>query len=561
MPPIRFKKAQNLVEQEGRLLLAIQAIENGKYSSIRAAAEAFAVPRSTLQDRIKGHESRVVRRHHRHKFSEPEEKSMEEWLLSMDSRGFALTHAMCRDMANLLLRAREATPSETTPKVGKNWVTDFIKRHDSLASHLSRRYNYERALSEDPKLIKGWFDLVQNTIQKYGIIPADIWNFDETGFAMGVTSSQYIICSAEYHGKRKVLQAGSREWVTVVEAINAEGGILPPYLILKGKVFLERWFPLPPNWAINLSPNGWTSDQTGLDWLQKHFIPNSTRKGTYILLILDGHSSHLTPQFDKLCEENKIICLCMPAHASHLLQPLDVGCFSVLKKAYGGLIGEEMRNGVNSIDKDDFLQIYPIARKATFKASTIQNSFRGAGLVPLDANHVLEKLNICVESVGSLLLDHSLRPTSSSSASDLDTLWSLSKVQKTSSTIKKDLEPSSGPLTSPLKRRIHRSHDMYVRTAVRLTIVEDRLTKLEASNKTVVKKRAASKKQVSYMGSLRSLEEIQQSVVMEDEGAIGYISVVDAAVEAAVEPTLPPMPLIRRVVTCSGCGVQGHRYP
>jgi hypothetical protein len=261
-------------------------------------------------------------------------------------------------------------------------------------------------------------------------LPADIWNFDETGFAMGVTSSQYIICSAEYHGKRKVLQAGNREWVTVVEAINAEGGILPPYLIFKGKIFLERWFPLPPDWAINLSPNGWTSDQIGLDWLQKHFIPHSTRKGTYILLILDGHSSHLTPQFDKWCEENKIICLCMPAHASHLLQPLDVGCFSILKKAYGGLIREEMRNGVNSIDKDDFLQIYSIARKATFKASTIQNSFRGAGLVPLDANHVLEKLNICVESVSSLLPDHFLRPTSSSSASDLDTLWSLFKGSK-----------------------------------------------------------------------------------------------------------------------------------
>ena len=62
---------------------------------------------------------------------------------------------------------------------------------------------------------------------------------------------------------------------------------------------------------------------------------------------------------------------------------------------------------MNSINKDNFLQIYPITRKAMFKASTIQNSFRGAGLVPLDANHILEKLNICVESVGSLLPDHS----------------------------------------------------------------------------------------------------------------------------------------------------------
>jgi hypothetical protein len=31
-----------------------------------------------------------------------------------------------------------------------------------------------------------------------------------------------------------------------------------------------------------------------------------------------------------------------------------------------------------------------------------------------------------------------------------------------------------------------------------------------------------------------------------------YISAMDVTVEAAVEPTLPPMPLISRVVTCSG---------
>jgi hypothetical protein len=36
------------------------------------------------------------------------------------------------------------------------------------------------------------------------------------------------------------------------------------------------------------------------------------------------------------------------------------------------------------------------------KASTIQASFRGAGLIPLDSSHVLEKLNICVKSVSSL---------------------------------------------------------------------------------------------------------------------------------------------------------------
>jgi hypothetical protein len=43
-----------------------------------------------------------------------------------------------------------------------------------------------KGLSEDPNLIREWFRLVQNTVAKYGIDQADMFNFDETGFMMGV---------------------------------------------------------------------------------------------------------------------------------------------------------------------------------------------------------------------------------------------------------------------------------------------------------------------------------------------------------------------------------------
>jgi hypothetical protein len=39
--------------------------------------------------------------------------------------------------------------------------------------------------------------------------------------------------------------------------------------------------------------------------------------------------------FQQYCKENKIITLCMPPPSSHLLQPLDVGCFALLKVGYG----------------------------------------------------------------------------------------------------------------------------------------------------------------------------------------------------------------------------------
>jgi len=107
------------------------------------------------------------------------------------------------------------------------------------------------------------------------------------------------------------------------------------------------------------------------------------------MLILDGHGSHLTPQFDLICAQNNIIPICMPPHSSHLLQPLDVGCFAVLKRVYGCLVEESMRLGINHIDKLDFLAAYPKARLEAFKSENIKNGFAATGLVPFNPEQVL----------------------------------------------------------------------------------------------------------------------------------------------------------------------------
>jgi hypothetical protein len=64
----------------------------------------------------------------------------------------------------------------------------------------------------------------------------------------------------------------------------------------------------------------------------------------------------------------------MPAHSSHKLQPLDIGCFAPLKRAYGSLVEKQMRLGINHIDKLDFLEAFLQARKSTFQAETIRNT-------------------------------------------------------------------------------------------------------------------------------------------------------------------------------------------
>jgi hypothetical protein len=152
---------------------------------------------------------------------------------------------------------------------------------------------------------------------------------------------------------------------------------------------------LPPDWSIATSENGWTNNEIGLWWLEKVFdkYTKDRVRGTHRLLILDGHGSHATPAFDQYCIEHSIVVLCMPPHSSHLLQPLDVGCFSVLKRSYGRLVEQKMRLGINHIDKQEFLLLYQQARIEALREKNIKSGFLATGLVPYDPDRVLSLLN------------------------------------------------------------------------------------------------------------------------------------------------------------------------
>jgi hypothetical protein len=110
MPPIRSQSSQKRVEQEGRLLLAIQAIKNQEFTSIRRATEVFDVPHSTLSARLNSIIYRADSRVNCYKLTEYEEKSLYKWIISLDNRGVAPRPNIVREVANILLKARGSTP-------------------------------------------------------------------------------------------------------------------------------------------------------------------------------------------------------------------------------------------------------------------------------------------------------------------------------------------------------------------------------------------------------------------------------------------------------------------
>src|SRR4051794_32409664 len=112
------------------------------------------------------------------------------------------------------------------------------------------------------------------------------------------------------------------------------------------------------------------------------------------MLVLDGHKSHVSAKFEDYCKRNCIITLCLPSHSSHLTQPLDVGCFSALKRAYSHELEDLIKAYVTHITKLEFFTAFKSAHFKAITSDNVKAGFRGSGLVPYDPQAVLSRLDV-----------------------------------------------------------------------------------------------------------------------------------------------------------------------
>jgi hypothetical protein len=242
-------------------------------------------------------------------------------------------------------------------------------------------------------------------MREYGIDERNMYNMDEKGFFVGrTTRSKRLFSKASLAQKERTaaLQDGNREWVTCIACVCASGDALPPALIYWGIAGIQS------SWVDDLvaeqheifvshSPSGWSNDETGLAWLHQVFERNTKAKARrgWRLLILDGHGSHLTPEFIDFCDQNRILLAIFPPHSTHSLQPLDLVLFSPLSRNYTTQLNRisQRSQGLTSVTKRDFYRNFWAAWSSTMKRDTILKSFQATGVWPMDAEVVLKCFN------------------------------------------------------------------------------------------------------------------------------------------------------------------------
>jgi DDE superfamily endonuclease len=527
---------------ESRIILAIQALKQDPKLSVRRATEIYKVPRSTLRDRRVG---RVVRREmstNSKALTDLEEEAIVQRILDLDTRGFQPRQSDVREMANCLRADRDASP------VGPRWAENFVRRQPKLSMAFRRQIDYQRAKCEDPTIVQQWFDLVRNVISKYGIEESDIYNFDETGFIMGMLSTAKVVTSSERHGKPRTKQPGNREWVTVIQCICTTGWVVPSYIVVKGKCHLSSWYDngqFPKDWRLHTSENGWTTNEIGLDWI-RHFNEHTKdcTKGVYRLLILDGHGSHHSVAFEEYCRQNNIITLCMPPHSSHFLQPLDVGCFGPLKTAYGKQIEKMMRMQITHITKDDFLAAYLTAHNTAMITKNIQSGFRATGLAPYDPESVIERLDP---------KPHTPTPPTSRPGSReswvTKTPQTSYDIMQQSTTIKKRIASHQNSSPTQMYNLVDAQARGLSKMAHELVLLRAEIKDVREANEVLSKRRRAKKTRLRQGGSL-SFQEVEDLQAEKE---------VDTQLNIETRRTIGPKTRDEsRARRCGACGNTGH---
>jgi hypothetical protein len=120
---------------------------------------------------------------------------------------------------------------------GKNWSASFKARHkDILDSRCLQAINLVRHKADSRASYEQYFTKLRQKMDQYNIQSHNCYNIDEKGFLIGHLQKVRRSFPKALMQQQKLLgtgQDGSRECITVITTIYADGSSLPLALIYK----------------------------------------------------------------------------------------------------------------------------------------------------------------------------------------------------------------------------------------------------------------------------------------------------------------------------------------
>lgn len=384
---------------EADMQRAIQATRNGEMGWLKAS-KTFNVPAATLRRRALGKNKFAVDTQKRFgSFQSTLNRDLEiaivNHMLDLESRFFGMTTTDVRKLAYEVAEKMKIKHSfnKETKMAGKGWLHGFRQRNPQLSLRLPEATSLARAEAFNKPQVSKFFSKLEQVIKEHKIDKTMIFNMDESA----LTTVQVPAKVFAQKGKKQVGAITSAErgtHTTVVVCMSSGGMYPPPSIIFPRKRFNPDLYDGAPIGTLKLyNESGYMTSDLFVKWIEhfvEHVRPTAEKKA---LLILDGHSSHKSYQALQLAKQNSIVLLCLPAHCTHHLQPLDVAFFGPLHKYYNQTVTQWLKE--NPGRTVTIYQVSKLFNHAYEKTATLEiatSAFRATGISPLNPDVFPEHL-------------------------------------------------------------------------------------------------------------------------------------------------------------------------
>ncbi len=240
-----------------------------------------------------------------------------------------------------------------------------------------------RALACSENVVYKWFDDFEKFLRDNKITVADqVYNCDESGFPLQTCSNKKV-CVDKMTKRTFHLTSSSKTSITTLQCICANGAVVPPAVYFAGKSFNPEYsLGFPKNFYLGFSDSGWMETYHFFGWVSNHFVKRIPPIRP-VLLLIDGHASHLDFHTTMFCKENQILLYRLPPHTSHDMQPADRGYFNVFKGEWRKECSTVENPGI-VVNKRTFSRVFVEAYERTARQDVVKSSFRCAGIWPVN---------------------------------------------------------------------------------------------------------------------------------------------------------------------------------
>ena len=182
----------------------------------------------------------------------------------------------------------------------------------------------ERVVNETDRFIH-FMNVISVCLDRVSHNPCLIWNVDEVGVQLAERKIR-LVTGREYLNKETIK---CDIHITLTLCTNAFGDLMPPHFLFQngeGKHLLAE----TKNSTCDSNTTGFQDESTFQSWLnlfilfkKEFFSQKQILDDKPVILLLDGHYSHLDRKMLYTAALSSIIIVCLPSHATMVVQPND----------------------------------------------------------------------------------------------------------------------------------------------------------------------------------------------------------------------------------------------